>query len=135
MAARDSDRHAHQQSLFFTRFVAAGIHLSGLVIWVIGPLAALWMAKSRELQEHAKRATNWQLTYGLGIYTAGLLMATAIMLSDFRPAIWGPMLGVVLVGGNILFCTVAAVRALRGSKWTYPVALQIKETPSISRTF
>lgn len=129
------DNHPQQRYTGRLRLIAAGTHLSGLITWAVGPLVILWLARSRQLQEHAKRAINWQLTFGLGIYIAGILLAVAFLLSDFRPAVWGPMLALILIGGNLLFCTVAAVYAAKGTLWTYPVALKIKETPSVSRTF
>lgn len=117
------------------RIFAAGIHLLALLTWIIGPLVVMWLSRSDYLKEHARHAANWQLTFGIGMYVAGFLSGIAVLFSDFRPAIRGPIIGLIMLGGTLLFTAVAVVRALQGKVWEYPVAFRIKETTSVSRTF
>lgn len=117
------------------RGIAAAIHLLAVPLWVIGPLLALWLSRSEYVREHARHAFNWQATYGMVIYLAAVMLAIAFLTSDIRLAVIAPNLALIAIGGNFLFSAVGAVNAARGNVWEYPVAIRIKESATISRTF
>ncbi|ELY51619.1 DUF4870 domain-containing protein [Natronolimnohabitans innermongolicus] len=117
------------------RTLAAGTHLLALVTWIVGPLLVMWLSRSEYAKEHARNALNWQLTVGIVAYVAGALVVATSLTSDSLFVLWSSVLGVLVLGANLLFCAVAAVRALRGEQWEYPVAIRVTESTDVSRTF
>ncbi|SEH15960.1 hypothetical protein SAMN04487967_2337 [Natronorubrum sediminis] len=122
-------------STTLTRSIAAMTHLLALVTWIVGPLIVMWLSRSEYVSEHAKDALNWQLTVGIVGYLAAALVALTVVTGDSTPVLWSSVLAVVVLGGNLLFCVVAAITAIRGDHWEYPVAIRVVETPTVSRTF
>lgn len=118
-----------------SRTLAAGTHLLALPTWIVGPLVVMWLSRSEYVREHARNVLNWQLTVGIVGYLAGVLVLATYVTGDSLYVLWSSVLGVLLLGGNLLFCSVAAVRAARGEQWEYPVAIRVTESTSVSRTF
>ena len=117
------------------RALGAGTHLVALPTWIVGPLIIIWLSRDDTVKEHARHAVNWQLTVGVVAYLAGALVVATVLTGNSLFVLWSSVLAVIVLGGNLLFCGVAAVRAARGEHWEYPVAIRVLESGSISRTF
>lgn len=115
--------------------LAAGTHVLALPTWIVGPLLVSWLSRSEYVTEHARHAINWQLTVGVGYYLAGVLAVATAAGGDSLFVLWASVLAVIVLGGNLLFCGVAAVRAARGCQWEYPVAIRLMTSADVSRTF
>lgn len=117
------------------RAVAAGTHLLALVTWIVGPLLVMWLARDEFVRENARNALNWQLTVGAICYLAGVLAVATVAVGDTLFVLWSSVLLVGALGASLLFAGVAAVRAVRGESWEYPLAIRVTESTTVSRAF
>ena len=117
------------------RVIAAVTHLGGLVTWIVGPLVVLWLSDDPFVRANALHALNWQLTVGVVTYVALALYGVTLLTGDTRPVLWSSVIAVCVLGGTILFCVVATLRAATGDVWEYPLSLRIVETSTVSRAF
>jgi uncharacterized Tic20 family protein len=115
-------------------------HLLAIFVGILGPLIVLVASKEVEVQNHAKKALNWQITYlALSIFIGGVLFVGAfgsIILMMINPAFilfyflsFLLIIPLIILGiVNLIFCIIAAVKANEGILWNYPFAFELLKT-------
>lgn len=91
--------------------IAALAHVSGLFLWIPGPLIFLVIADDEFAERNARNALNWQIAFGLYAFVS-LLLALVVV---------GFFLFAALVMLDLAFCVIAAVKASEGETWEYPI--------------
>lgn len=93
-------------------------HLLGIFTSVVGALI-VWLVKkddaSRYVADEAAEAPNFQITIALGWIITIMLKVILV----------GFLLVPVLLLFNLVFCTLAAVAASKGSGYRYPINLRL----------
>lgn len=91
------------------------VHVLSLFFWVFAPLVVFLVTENDFVEENARNALNWQISYSiymvvsvfLILFVIGLLTAFVVGLLD------------------LVFCVVAAVKAADGETWEYPLTLEL----------
>jgi uncharacterized Tic20 family protein len=99
------------------RSIAMLAHLLGIFTQFLGPLI-IWLIKkdsSEFINDQAKEALNFQITFILAWIISGILVAAVI----------GCFLLPVVAICNIVFCIMGAVAANKGQRYRYPLALRL----------
>ncbi|MCU4926544.1 DUF4870 domain-containing protein [Halobacteria archaeon AArc-dxtr1] len=90
-------------------------HVLPLFTWLIGPLIVYVVADGQFATENARNALNWQLMFTVYMLVSFVLVFVAI----------GIVLLFVVSILNVVFCILAAVKALQGETWEYPATPRI----------
>lgn len=101
---------------------ATFVHLIGLVFGFVGAGVVYYLTDDEYTKENARNAFNWQVSFLLGI---GILIGLAA-LETFASVLFGGF-GIILLAFIVdpIVCLIAAIRARRGTAWTYGVALPL----------
>jgi uncharacterized protein len=89
-------------------------HILALFTWIIAPLIILIATKDEYAKKHAKRALNWQITYGIYLIISAILAIIII----------GVLLAGVVMILNLVFCIIAAVKASNKELYSYPLTIK-----------
>lgn len=92
---------------------AAITHVLALVLWVIGPAVALIATDDRFVEENARNALNWQLSF-----TIYMILSIPLVFA-FVGLFLIPLLAVL----DLVFCIIAASKASDGEAWKYPITV------------
>lgn len=108
-AVSDSDR----------RTWAMLAHLSGILLWFVGPLIVWLMYKDRDefLKDQSLEALNFQISVTIAGVASFVLAVVSFGILSFLPFV----VGVV----NLVFCIIAGIAANRGERYRYPVTLRL----------
>jgi uncharacterized protein len=92
------------------------IHISGILVYFVGPLIGYLVLKDRGpfIREHSRQALNFQLTLFIGFLVGWI---TAFIIIGF---IILAIAGIV----SIIFSIIAAIAANKGENYKYPFAIQ-----------
>lgn len=91
------------------------VHPLGLFTWIVGPLVVYLVTDDEFIAENARQAFNWQVFVAVYLVVSGALVLVLV----------GFLLLPLVVLANLVFCTVAAVKALRGETWQYPLTREL----------
>jgi uncharacterized protein len=88
-------------------------HVLGLLTGFLGPLVIFLVAKTEPAKAHARRALNWQISLLIYCFVSFVLVFLFI----------GVLLLLALMIMDLVFCIMAAVKAGKNERWTYPVTI------------
>jgi len=100
------------------RMFAMLAHISGIVLFVVGPLI-FWLIKREEepfVDDQGKEALNFQITILIGYVISFVLSFVFCIGMITAPLVW-------LV--SVIFCILAGVEANKGNKYRYPFAIRL----------
>lgn len=95
--------------------MGAVAHLLALVTWVIGPLVLIVATDDWFVEENAKAALNWQLSFTLWMVLSAVLSVVLVGLIGLF------LLPIV----DIVLCVIAAVKASEGEVYDYPFTVEL----------
>lgn len=92
-------------------------HFGGIILGFI-PSLLIYLLKKEDthLQEHAKRALNFQLAVIVAFVAASIISSILPILAFLVPVVWL---------GNIVFCVLAGMKANQGGMYEYPVSVPL----------
>jgi uncharacterized Tic20 family protein len=94
-------------------------HFGGIVLFFVAPLVALKVKgdQSRTILDHATRALNFQITWGLAFVIAFIIRVCTFDVLSFLPfAVW------LFIA---VCCVIAGLRANDGRSYAYPLSLDL----------
>lgn len=91
------------------------VHVLALFFWVFAPLVVFLVTEDEFVEENARNALNWQISYSIYMVVSVFLILFVIgLLTAF-------VVGLL----NLVFCVVATVKAADGETWEYPLTLEL----------
>lgn len=98
------------------------VHLVALLFGVFGAGPMYVFSQKEFSKTNARHALNWHLSFLIGV--AGLFLVLFLVNSDIVGIVAGFLI-LVLFALNVIFCLYATLQAVRGSSWTYPLAVEL----------
>lgn len=95
--------------------VAALTHILGFLTWIFGPIIVYFASDDDFVKENAANAFSWQIF--LTVY-----ISISFLLIFFIVGLISMFLLPVL---NLVFCTVATIKAMEGESWKYPATIDL----------
>ena len=106
------------------RTMALLAHLSGIILWFIGPLVFWLLHKDKPekafVTDQAKEALNFQITLTFA-YVIGAILIGAIL----TVILIGALINLLIWLACVVFSIIAAVAANNGEAYRYPFAIRL----------
>lgn len=90
-------------------------HILALMTGFIAPLVIYFVSDEGFGKRNAANATNWQISFTIYMFIAGMLSIVLI----------GLLLIPVLLLLDLVFCILAAVKASNGETYQYPITIDL----------
>ena len=95
--------------------IAAVAHIAGFATLIVGPFLIYLLVDDEFAKENAANALNWQIIVFVFMIVPGILAFSTI----------GFMIIPVVLLLNLVFCLMAAVKAINGETRPYPFTIDI----------
>lgn len=106
------------------------VHLGGLLTGFVVPGIVYLAANTSFTRSNALNALNWHL-FALGAGFLATILAFGFGTLSETFVLVGAIVGVTVALLNIVFCIWAALKAIRGNTWEYPIAPTVIDPPEL----